>query len=60
MPLQTTEDDTLNPGQANYDAKVNNIGKREQAGTFDTISKNYDKTADDTQENKNIAKAKAL
>jgi hypothetical protein len=60
MPLQNTDDDKLNPGQANYNAKVNNVGKREQAGTFDTISKNYDKTADSTQENKNIAKAKAL
>jgi hypothetical protein len=60
MPLQTTDDDKLNPGQANYDAKVNNVGKREQAGTFDTVSKNYNKTADDTQENRNIAKAKAL
>jgi hypothetical protein len=47
MATQTDDNDTrLDPGQADYDKKFNDLQKREEAGTFDDIAKNYDKTAD--------------
>ncbi|TAL15333.1 hypothetical protein EPN95_00365 [Patescibacteria group bacterium] len=59
MALRTPDkaDDKLNPGQADYDRKFNGLAKREEAGTFDDIAKNYDKSADPSQENANIANA---
>ncbi|MDB5167000.1 MAG: hypothetical protein JWN26_145 [Candidatus Saccharibacteria bacterium] len=59
MALRTPDktDDKLNPGQADYNRKFNDIANREEAGTFGDIAKNYNKTADPSQENANIAKA---
>ena len=43
-------DERLNPAEE--------LNRREQRSAFDDIAKNYDQTADDTQENANIAKAR--
>lgn len=64
MALRTTEDsDTkLNPGQVNADQRFNSqfkdIAAAEEAGTFSDIASNYDKTADSSQEESNVAKAR--
>ncbi len=60
MALRTAgNDDTqLNRSQADYDRKFNAIAKREEAGTFDGIAKNYSESASPAQENKNIEKAR--
>lgn len=60
MALRTTEQDEkeLNPGESDYDRKFNDIAKQEESGTLDDIESRYNDTADDSQENKNIQRAK--
>jgi len=48
----------LNPGQADYDRRFNELRRTEENGDFDTIADNYDQTADPSQENANIERAR--
>lgn len=60
MPTLTPEDekkDTLNPGQADYDRRFNDIRSAEEKAAFDDIANNFDSsTADPSDENANIRK----
>ncbi len=59
MALRTDDQDQkLDPSQADYDSKFNDIRKAEEAGDFNAIANNYDKTADPSQENNNIERAR--
>lgn len=53
-PGDKKQDEKLNPGQQDYDRRFNDIAAAEEKGTFDDIAANYDKTADSSQEDKNI------
>lgn len=53
-PGDEKQDEKLNPGQQDYDRRFNDIAAAEEKGTFDDIAANYDKTADSSQEDKNI------
>jgi len=57
-PGDNKQDDKLNPGQQEYDRRFNDIARAEERGTFDDIAKNYDKTADSSQEDANIDKTR--
>jgi len=58
LPGDKKQEDSLNPGQQDYDRRFNDISKAEEQGTFSDIAGNYDKTADSSQEDKNINKLK--
>lgn len=55
-PGDKKQDEHLNPGQRDYDRRFNDIAKAEEKGTFDDTTKNYDQTADASQEDANIQK----
>ena len=54
LPGDEKKRNELNPGQRDYDRRFNDIAQAEEQGTFNEIADNYDKTADNTQENNNI------
>lgn len=61
MALRTADDDQdtkHNQSEADYRRKFDDIKKAEEDGSFNDIANNYDKTADDTAENRNIDKVK--
>ena len=59
MPLRISDDDTrLDPSQSEVDSEFKKIADAEEKGTFDDIANNYDKTADDSDENASISKLK--
>ena len=53
-PGDEKQDEKLNPGQQDADRRFNGIARAEENGTFDDIAKNYDQTADPSQEDANI------
>ncbi len=58
IPGDERQEDRLNPGQQDYDRRFNTIAKAEEAGTFNDIANNFDKTADGSQEDANIERAR--
>jgi hypothetical protein len=56
LPDDKKREETLNPGQKDYDRRFNDIVQAEEQGTFDDIADNYDKTADSSQSDRNINK----
>lgn len=59
MALTTLHDEekqkeTLNPGQQDYDRRFDSIARAEEKGSFDDIAKNFDQTAEGSQEDANI------
>ena len=58
LPGEEKREDTLNPGQQDYDRRFNDIAKAEEQGTFNDIANNYNQTADSSQEDGNINRLK--
>jgi hypothetical protein len=58
LPGEEKREDTLNPGQQDYDRRFNDIAKAEEQGTFNDIANNYDQTADSSQEDATINRLK--
>ena len=56
LPGEEKREDTLNPGQQDYDRRFNDIAKAEEQGTFNDIANNFDSTADSSKEDANIRK----
>jgi hypothetical protein len=58
LPGEHKKEDSLNPGQQHYDQNFNDIANAENKGTFEDIAKNYDQTANGSQEDANINRLK--
>jgi len=62
MPEDKKQDERLNPGQQDYDRRFNDVSNAEQRGSInmDDFERNYGETADSSQEDANIERARSM
>lgn len=59
-PNQSDQDERFNSAEQDYQRRFAEIARNEEKGNFDDIVKNYDQTADSSQEDANIRRTQNM